>query len=644
MADTIRGGRVEPTLGGTEPRATHSDLRLPESGSGRGTIVSLFRRRPKPGAEPAAEERPEPRIAAVPGAKRPEQPEAKVERRPEPAPKARAETVRRAEPAPEAEPRPKRAKLPTARRSLWASPITRRILLLNVMALAIPVVGLLYLPTYRDSLIQSELELLKTEGELFSGALAASGVVTDPDGSERLQPDTSRQTIRRLVDVSKTRARLFLPNGTLIADSFLLSGPGGILLIEPLPPPEPPEGPILQALGGAYDWLLGRFPSSDLYPPYGESAVQVADDYQEVKKALDGEAATYIRSGGDGSLVLSVAVPVQRYRQVLGALFLTKAGKGVETTLRKTRLTIIAVSLVALGITVLASLYLASTIALPIHRLADAADRVRRSKGRAVAIPDLSKRSDEIGDLSGALRDMTEAVWRRMDAIERFAADVAHEIKNPLSSLRSAVETVVRIEDPQQQRKLMAIILDDVQRLDRLISDISDASRVDAEMSRAEIGRVNIRDLIIALVDIHSVTGGDHTPKVVAELPPTDDLTVLGTEGRLGQVFRNLLSNALSFSPPGGTVALRARRERGRIIVLVEDAGPGIPEEKLKAIFDRFYTERPEGEKFGTHSGLGLSISQQIVEAHNGTLTAANRRDRAGNVIGARFTIDLPAV
>ncbi|HEY4164965.1 MAG TPA: HAMP domain-containing sensor histidine kinase, partial [Dongiaceae bacterium] len=250
---------------------------------------------------------------------------------------------------------------------------------------------------------------------------------------------------------------------------------------------------------------------------------------------------------------------------------------------------------------------------------------------------------DEIGDLSGALRDMTEAVWRRMDAIERFAADVAHEIKNPLSSLRSAVETVARIEDPHQQRRLMAIILDDVQRLDRLISDISDASRVDAEMSRAEISRVRIRDLIAALVDIHSVTGGDSAPRVVADMSQKDDLGVMGAEGRLGQVVRNLLSNALSFSPPGGTVTLKARREDGRIIVTVEDEGPGIPEDRLKAIFDRFYTERPEGEKFGMHSGLGLSISQQIVEGHNGRLVASNRRDNDSRVIGARFIIDLPA-
>ena len=639
MADTIRdSGRVEPTLGSGKERAAHSDWRLPEPESNRGVIVSFFRRKPKPAPKPAPAEdvRRDPQLE-----RRAPKPARKEERPAAPQPKAKPAPVGRAEPAPET---PRAAKTPHARRSLWMSPITRRILALNVMALAIPVFGLLYLPTYRDSLIQSELELLKTEGELFSGALASSGVVTDPDGSERLQPDTSRQTIRRLVDVSKTRARLFLPTGTLIADSFLLSGPGGILLIEPLPPPEPPEGPVLQALGSAYDWLLGRFPASDLYPPYGESAVQVAGDYQEVKQALDGETGTFVRSGGDGSLVLSVAVPVQRYRQVLGALFLTKAGKGVENTLRKTRLTIIAVSLVALGITVLASLYLASTIALPIHRLADAADRVRRSKGRSIAIPDLSSRRDEIGDLSGALRDMTEAVWRRMDAIERFAADVAHEIKNPLTSLRSAVETVARIEDPQQQRKLMGIILDDVTRLDRLISDISDASRVDAEMSRAEISRVKIRDLIIALVDIHSFTGGEGKPKVVGDLPPADDLTVLGAEGRLGQVFRNLLTNALSFSPPNGIVTLKARRDQGRVIIQVEDEGPGIPEDKLKAIFDRFYTERPEGEKFGTHSGLGLSISQQIVEAHNGTLIASNRRDHSSRVIGARFIIDLPAI
>jgi two-component system sensor histidine kinase ChvG len=535
-----------------------------------------------------------------------------------------------------------------SQRSLWASPLTRRILALNVMALAIPVVGLLYLPSYRDSLIQSELELLKTEGKLFSGALAASGVVTGPLGDERLLPETSRQTVRRLVDVSKTRARLFSPDGTLIADSFLLSGPGGVVEIRPLPPLDLTEGVVWKTVTHAYDWVFDRLPSSRHLPPYTENAIQTAADYQEVMQALGGEPATFVRDGGNGSMILSVGVPVQRYRQVLGALFLTKTSNDIQTTMRNTRLTVLGISGVALGITILASLYLASTIALPIHRLADAADRVRRAKGRQATIPDLSRRGDEIGDLSGALRDMTEAVWQRMDAIERFAADVAHEIKNPLTSLRSAVETVARVEDPHQQKKLMMIILEDVQRLDRLISDISDASRVDAEMSRALSGPVKLKDMLLALADIHAATADTEAPRLTVQAPTysdagRNDLVVLGAEGRLGQVLRNLISNAISFSPPGGSITVSARREDDQVIVTVDDEGPGIPQDKLRAIFERFYSERPKGERFGTHSGLGLSISKQIIDAHGGTLTAENLRDTGGAVTGARFVITLPA-
>ncbi len=535
----------------------------------------------------------------------------------------------------------KSKRLPASRRSLWQSPLTRRILVLNIMALLVPVLGLLYLPTYRDSLLQSELELLKTEGSLFSGALAASGVATGPLGEEKLVPETSRQTIRRLVDVSKTRARLFTPDGTMVADSFLLSGPGGIVTITPLPPLDPNESLVWKWVAATYDWVFDRLPSSRILQPYQEAAVQNAADYQEVVKAMGGEAMTFVRDAGKGKMILSAAVPVQRYRQVLGALLLTKPGDDIEATLRDTRLTILGVSGIALGVTVLLSLYLASTIALPIHRLADAADRVRRDKGRQKTIPDLSARGDEIGDLSGALRDMTEAVWRRMDAIEGFAADVAHEIKNPLTSLRSAVETVARVEDPTQQKKLMSIILDDVQRLDRLISDISDASRIDAEMSRAEAAPVKLRDLVLAVADIHAATGRDSAPQIRTQLPEGGSLSVLGTEGRLGQVVRNLVANAISFSPPQGVILLAARRVGRHIQLTVEDEGPGIPPDKLGAIFERFYSERPKGEKFGTHSGLGLSISKQIVEAYGGSLRADNRVDGQGRILGARFTVTL---
>jgi two-component system sensor histidine kinase ChvG len=569
------------------------------------------------------------------------QPAAPAEQRSEPEMKPA-----RAQPAPETrarEAKPKQKRLPASRRSLWQSPLTRRILVLNIMALLVPVLGLLYLPTYRDSLLQSELELLKTEGSLFSGALAASGVATGALGDEKLVPETSRQTIRRLVDVSKTRARLFTPDGILIADSFLLSGPGGIVTITPLPPLDPNESLVWKWVAGAYDWVFDRLPNSRILKPYQEAAVQNATDYEEVVKAMGGEAATFVRDAGKGKMILSAAVPVQRYRQVLGALLLTKPGDDIEATLRDTRLTILGVSGIALGVTVLLSLYLASTIALPIHRLADAADRVRRDKGRQKSIPDLSARGDEIGDLSGALRDMTEAVWRRMDAIEGFAADVAHEIKNPLTSLRSAVETVARVEDPLQQKKLMSIILDDVQRLDRLITDISDASRIDAEMSRVEAQPVNLRDLVLAVADIHTATGRESAPIIRTQLPDGDALAVLGTEGRLGQVVRNLVANAISFSPPKGGILLAARRVGRQVVLTVEDEGPGIPPDKLGAIFERFYSERPKGEKFGTHSGLGLSISKQIVEAYGGTLKADNRKDAAGRIVGARFTVILPA-
>lgn len=529
------------------------------------------------------------------------------------------------------------------RRPLWHSPLTRRILAVNIIALIIPVIGLLYLDNYRQSLIQSELELLKTEAKLFSGALAASGVVTGPLGEERLLPETTRQTVRRLVDVSQTRARLFSPDGSMMADSFLLSGPGGVVEMQPLAPLDADDSLLWRAIVGAYDWIASLLPDGKPLPPYAESAVQSAQDYAEVQKALAGETATAVRDAGGGRIVLSVAVPVQRYRQVLGTLFLTKPGDSIEATLRDTRLTILGVFGVALLATILLSLYLASTIAWPIHRLADAADRVRRAKGRQVKIPDLTHRKDEIGELSGSLRDMTQAVWKRMDAIERFAADVAHEIKNPLTSLRSAVETVARIDDPAQQRRLMTIILDDVQRLNRLISDISDASRVDAEMSRADAEPVSMRELLTAIADIHDATADPEAPRIEVIAREGDSLTVLGMEGRLGQVLRNLVSNAISFSPPGGTITLTGWREHGHVLVTIEDNGPGIPPDKLAAIFERFYSERPEGEKFGTHSGLGLSISRQIVEAHGGTLDADNMIGPDGKVRGACFTIDLPA-
>ncbi|RDD60339.1 stimulus-sensing domain-containing protein [Ferruginivarius sediminum] len=549
----------------------------------------------------------------------------------------------------ETEARRRSARLSRTRsiRRAWRSPLTRRILAVNVLVLAIPVLGLLHLQQYKDSLVQAELDALETQGRAFAATLANSAVVVTQSGEEKLLREGTRHAMRVLLSNSQTRARLFAPKGELIADSFVLTGPGGQVKVEELPPPETVD-PVSRLVNNIYDWLVLRAPSLRDLPAYTESPAQRAVDYREVERALAGESASQVRRDRRGGLVLSVAMPVQRYRQVLGALMLSKDGSDIEAAVRERRFDILIVFAVALGVTVLLSIYLAGTIARPMRRLAEAADRVRRARGRQVEIPDLSRRDDEIGDLSAALKEMTEALWDRLDAIERFAADVAHEIKNPLTSVRSAVETVARVDDPAQQKKLMGIILDDVQRLDRLISDISDASRLDAELSRAEASPVDTSRLLDALVEVQRATfEEDGGPRFVLHLPRQDDgtldpLTVPGLEGRLAQVFRNLLSNAATFTPADGEVRVTARRQDNCVEIVVDDDGPGIPEGKLAAIFDRFYTQRPESEKFGTHSGLGLSISRQIVQAHGGTITAENRHDDSGRIAGARFTVRLP--
>src|SRR5438132_8235884 len=448
--------------------------------------------------------------------------------------------------------------------------------------------------------------------------------------------------MRRRVERTHTRARLFDVRGDIIADSRILRGPGDTVQVDELQPRER-EGAILRLADQVYDWVLEILPRHTGYPAYRESASPRAEDYAEVTRALRGETGSAIRSDPQtGSLVFSVAIPIQRYKQVLGAVMLSAGSAEIEEELRTVGLGRLRIFGVALLVTVALSFYLASTIARPIRRLAAAAERARGRRAR-VEIPDFTRRGDEIGDLSGSLREMTDALWQRMSAIESFAADVAHEIKNPLSSLRSAVETAARIEEPANQRRLMAIILNDVQRLDRLITDITDASRLDAELGRLELEPVDIAAMLGALVDVHEASRKDGSPRLVLAIGKSDpELVVPGIETRLSQVFRNIIGNAVSFSRPLGEIRLTARHDGRAVLVCVEDEGPGVPGDKLTAIFDRFYTERPRGEKFGTHSGLGLSISKQIVEAHRGRIWAENRRDASGAVCGARFSIRLP--
>ena len=285
---------------------------------------------------------------------------------------------------------------------------------------------------------------------------------------------------------------------------------------------------------------------------------------------------------------------------------------------------------------------LAQFVARPIDRLASAADRVRLSGARAISLPGLARRDDEIGDLTRSLEAMTRALSQRMDAIEAFAADVAHEIRNPLTSIRSAVETLDLVNDPAPRARLLGILKQDVGRLDRLITDISNASRLDAELSRDAPRPLDLHRQLRELADFYAEVRRDGEAPVRYEGPADPPLLVSGREGPLGQVFRNLLDNARSFSPPEGEVVLRLSREGGQALVAVEDAGPGMPADNLETVFERFYTSRPKGSAFGGNSGLGLSIARQIVEAHGGRIWAENRTDEAGRVVGARFQVALP--
>lgn len=533
---------------------------------------------------------------------------------------------------------------PGQKRRRHVSPILRRILAVNLLALGILVAGLLYLGEYRRNMIAAEVAALAMQVEMFAAALGESAVTTNDGGQAHqhqvINPSAARQIVRRLVEPTGTRARLFGADGVLIVDSRLLFGPGGIVQIETLPPPTEPGG-ALGVLLGLYDRLASLLPGTEDQPVYRENREQRAADYEEVVVALSGETGEAVRRTRV-RLLLSAAAPVQRYKQVSGALMLSKDSRDIDAALLDVRVDILKVFGVALGITILLSVYLAGTIARPLRRLAASAQLVRHGRNRQYGIPRFSGRNDEIGDLAESLSEMTEALWQRLDAIEGFAADVAHEIKNPLTSLHSAVETAARVKDPEQQRKLMGIIKEDVLRLDRLISDISDASRLDAELSRAESGPVNVGGMLATVADLHQQSGSPDAPRISVDIANGRDLTVQGIEGRLVQVFRNLITNAVSFSPPGGEISMRAHSDGDWIEVEISDQGPGIPSGKEEDIFERFYTERRDGEAFGTHSGLGLSISKQIVEAHRGRIVAENRISGQGRVRGARFVVRLP--
>ncbi|WP_048647203.1 sensor histidine kinase [Nitratireductor soli] len=548
------------------------------------------------------------------------------------------------------------------------SSLTRRILFLNLAALGVLVVGVLYLNEFREELINARVESLMTQGEIIAGAIASSAevetdsILVDPDKLLELQageslpprsdqleslqfpinPERVAPLLRRLIPQTRTRARIYDPDANLLLDSQYL----GQVLRYQLPPVDEDQSNLVERL---WQRARGLFRRSDL-PIYREQPGGNGIAYPEVMTALTGTTTKVVRLSEQGEQIVSVAVPIQRFRAVLGVLLLSTQGGDIDKIVAAERKAILRVFVVASLVTAILSLLLASTIANPLRRLSAAAVRVRRGARSREEIPDFSHRQDEIGNLSAALRDMTKALYARIDAIESFAADVAHELKNPLTSLGSAVETLPLAKDQRSRDRLLEIIQHDVRRLDRLISDISDASRLDAELSREDAERINLEKFVSDLISATVEAGTTKKPAEItfetrAAQGGGRGFFIQGHDLRLGQVITNLIENARSFVPEGtGRIVVALSRADRRVIITVEDNGPGIRVENIDRIFERFYTDRPAGEAFGQNSGLGLSISRQIVEAHGGTLTAENIVGaKSGDIKGARFIVALPA-
>jgi two-component system sensor histidine kinase ChvG len=552
-----------------------------------------------------------------------------------------------------------------------SSSLTRRIVVLNLAGLLVLLLGFLYFNQSRQTLIEARVQSLLTQGEIIAAAIAASVTVEpdtitiDPDRLLQMQagetsglgedalsplefsinPERVAPLLRHLVTPTRTRARIYDREASLLLDSRTFYSRGDVLRYDL--PPLKREDTAVERTWNAFLKRLGLRgqgrPSEEVGPPDGRSL-------PEVQQALAGTRASVVRLNDNRETIVSVAVPVQRFQAVRGVLLLSTLGGDIDAIIKSERFALVQVFLVAALVMVVLSVLLAGAIVGPVRRLAEAAERVRSGTKSRQEIPDFTGRSDEIGHLSGALRDMTRALYNRIEAIERFAADVAHELKNPLTSLRSAVETLPLAKTDESRKRLTSIIQHDVKRLDRLISDISDASRLDAELARADAEPVDLTRLVETVVAVANERRREHDPRIRLTVEPLSKgrpaYFVAGHDLRLGQVVNNLIDNARSFSPRDGEVRVTLRCVRNCLEIIVDDDGPGIPPHALERIFERFYTDRPD-QGFGQNSGLGLSISRQIVEAHGGRIRAENRlgppgEDGEPTRLGARFVVSLP--
>lgn len=520
-------------------------------------------------------------------------------------------------------------------RAVARSRIARIIFIWNFAGLAFLIVGVLLLTEMRAGLTEAQFRNLRTQGELITNLLIETGTV-EGNPNPYVNEPAVRAVLKRILPpiaegarpgVGRPRVRMFAPDGRLIADSDVLYDR---LVATPLPDigDRPSIGERVRRAAERVEYLR--------LTPWRPTATLE----EERARALRGEIARSERLNERGERVVSVTLPVRRVQQVVGAVTIESAD--VERILVAERASMIPFVLGATVAIFLSSLLLALFIAFPLERLAMAADRLRLTGATRLKLPEVSRRKDEIGALAHSLEAMTGALADRIDANERFAADVSHEIKNPLASIKSAVESARAAKDSAQQSAMLGIVAQDVHRLDRLITDIARASRIEAETARGDLDRVDLGVMLHELATAYATPPGEvEHVRVRFEGPKPEGAIVLGQSGPLGQVFRNLIDNARSFSPEGGQVTLSidlpATKDEPIVRAIVEDEGPGIPAENLETVFARFYTQRPKGAAFGGNSGLGLSIARQIVTAHEGRIYAQNREEG-----GARLVVELP--
>ena len=526
------------------------------------------------------------------------------------------------------------------RRSVITSRLTRAIFLSNLIGLLVLVLGSLAMNRFEEGLIDAKVDTLRSSSATISALMADSA--TGYGLAAKLDVDNAKSILREINLPPAWRVRLFDGSGLLIVDSAQLDEDISISALDPII--EEQEPPIWQEDLKTRSRAFVKKTIHNLPWRVKRRDSLRWDLKGDVKLALGGDIVSGERYNENDSFIVTVAQPVRRVQQVLGVI--TYESDDVDSIINAERRALIPFIGLALVATVFSSLALTLFIALPMRRLARAAEQVTRSSRNRDAIPDMSRRHDEIGDLSVVLNDMTQGLYRRVDDIANFAGDVAHEIKNPLTSLRSASDTLRGARTAEQREKLVDIIQNDVARMDRLISDISKASKVDANLAKETAEIVDVTTILNNLAQFYTQSQTRVQVLFVSNPGEVQPLLVRAFESPFAQVFRNLIDNALTFSPEGGKVILRARAQSGErfeeIIVTVEDEGPGIPTDNLETVFDRFYTERPKGSEFGSHSGLGLAICRQIVTAHKGRIFAENREPDADAATGARFTIILP--